>query len=140
MVGTGRGAQAGVLIRNAEALESLEKVNTVVVDKTGTLTEGKPRVVALSMAQGSDETKVLQVVASLERASEHPLAGAIVQSAEERGLALLPVSEFESVTGKGVTGVVDGRRVAAGNAALMQALSIELMSLEPDVRPEIICE
>ena len=84
------------------------------------------------MAPGFDESKVLQVVASLERASEHPLAGAIVQSAEERGLALLPVSEFESVTGKGVTGVVDGRRVAAGNAALMQALSIDLMSLEPE--------
>ena len=132
MVGTGRGAQAGVLIRNAEALETLEKVDTVVVDKTGTLTEGKPRVVALTMAAGIDETKVLQVVASLERASEHPLAGAIVQSAEERGLALLPVSQFESVTGKGVTGVVDGRRVAAGNAALMQALSIDLMSLEPE--------
>jgi len=131
-VGTGRGAQAGVLIRNAEALETLEKVDTVVVDKTGTLTEGKPRVVALSMAPGFDETNVLQAVASLERASEHPLAGAIVQSAEERGLLLSPVSDFESVTGKGVTGVVDRGRVAAGNAALMQALSIDLTSLEPE--------
>jgi len=132
MVGTGRGAQAGVLIRNAEALETLEKVDTVIVDKTGTLTEGKPRVVTLSVAPGFGETTVLKLVASLERASEHPLAGAIVQSAEQRSLTLLPVSEFESLTGKGVTGVVDGRRVAAGNAALMQALSIDLMSLEPD--------
>jgi Cu+-exporting ATPase len=132
MVGTGRGAQAGVLIRNAEALETLEKVDTVVVDKTGTLTEGKPRVVTLNMAPGFDEAKILQAVASLERASEHPLAGAIVQSAKERGLTLLPISEFESVTGKGVTGVVDGRIMAAGNAALMQAMSIDLMSLEPE--------
>jgi Cu+-exporting ATPase len=132
MVGTGRGAQAGVLIRNAEALEALEKVDTVVVDKTGTLTEGKPRVVALSITPGFDETKVLQAVASLERASEHPLAGAIVQSAEAKGLALLRVSEFESVTGKGVTGVVDGRIMAAGNAALMRGISIDLLSLEPE--------
>lgn len=132
MVGTGRGAQAGVLIRNAEALETLEKVDTVVVDKTGTLTEGKPRVVAVNMAPGFDEAKVLQAVASLERASEHPLAGAIVQSAKERGLAVFPVSEFESITGKGVTGVVDERMVAAGNAALMRGISIDLVSLEPE--------
>jgi Cu+-exporting ATPase len=132
MVGAGRGAQAGVLIRNAEALETLEKVDTVVVDKTGTLTEGKPCVVALSMVPGFDETNVLQAVASLERASEHPLAGAIVQGANERGLTLLPVSEFESVTGKGVTGVVDGRLMAVGRAALMQAISVNLISLEPE--------
>jgi Cu+-exporting ATPase len=132
MVGTGRGAQTGVLIRNAEALETLEKVDTLVVDKTGTLTEGKPRVGALRVASGFDETKVLQQVASLERASEHPLAAAIVQSAEQKGIALLPVSEFESVTGKGVTGDVDGHNVAAGNAALMRSLSIDFSSLEPD--------
>jgi Cu+-exporting ATPase len=132
MVGTGRGAQTGVLIRNAEALETLEKVDTLVVDKTGTLTEGKPRLAALRIAPDFDETKVLQQVASLERASEHPLAAAIVQSAEQKGIALLPVSEFESVTGKGVTGDVGGHSVAAGNAALMRSLSIDFSSLEPD--------
>jgi Cu+-exporting ATPase len=132
MVGTGRGAQTGVLIRNAEALETLEKVDTLVVDKTGTLTEGKPRVGALRVARGFDETKVLQQVASLERASEHPLAAAIVQSAEQKGIALLPVSEFESVTGKGVAGIIEGHNVAAGNSALMQSLSIDFSHFEPD--------
>jgi Cu+-exporting ATPase len=119
MVGAGRGAVAGVLIKNAEALEVLEKVDTVVVDKTGTLTEGKPRLVTAP----PDDT--LRLVASLERASEHPLAAAIVTGAAARGLALAPVTGFQSFTGKGAVGVVDGRRVAAGNEALLEQLSID---------------
>jgi len=119
MVGAGRGAVAGVLIKNAEALEVLEKVNTVVVDKTGTLTEGKPRLVT----PPPDET--LRLVASLERASEHPLAAAIVAGAAARGLVLTPVTEFQSFTGKGAVGMVDGHRVAAGNSALLDQLSID---------------
>jgi Cu+-exporting ATPase len=132
MVGTGRGAQAGVLVRNAEALETLEKVNTVVVDKTGTLTEGKPHLVTIKVAPGFEETKVLGHVASLERASEHPLAAAIVQGAEQRGVPLLSVAEFRSITGKGVTGVVDGHNVSAGNPALMQSLGIGIQALEAE--------
>jgi Cu+-exporting ATPase len=132
MVGTGRGAQAGVLVRNAEALETLEKVNTVVVDKTGTLTEGKPRVAAVVVVPGFDEATLYRHVASLERASEHPLAAAIVQGAERRGFSLAPVEDFQSITGKGVTGNVEGRRVAAGNTALMQYLSIDIRSLEAE--------
>ncbi len=123
MVGAGRGAVAGVLIKNAEALEVLEKVNTLVVDKTGTLTEGKPRLVTLP----PDET--LRLVASLERASEHPLAAAIVAGATARGLVLTPVTEFQSFTGKGAVGVVDGHRVAAGNNALLEQLSIDPVTL-----------
>ena len=119
MVGTGRGATAGVLIRNAEALELLEKVDTLVVDKTGTLTEGKPRLVTV---EGGDEA--LRLAASLERASEHPLAAAIVRGAAERALELAPVDEFQSVTGKGVAGRIGTHRVALGNAALMQQLGI----------------
>jgi P-type Cu+ transporter len=125
MVGTGRGAQAGVLIRSAEALETLEKVDTLVVDKTGTLTEGKPRLVTLETCAGASEADVLGLAASLERASEHPLAGAIMATANERGLPAGPVQNFESVTGKGVTGTVSGRTVAVGNRALMQSLSID---------------
>jgi P-type Cu+ transporter len=132
MVGTGRGAQAGVLIRDAEALETLEKVNTLVVDKTGTLTEGKPRVVALGAAPGFDESTVLQAVASLERGSEHPLAAAIVEAAEDRGIALSPALDFESITGKGVTGAVNGRKIAAGNASLMESLSVDVSNLAPE--------
>jgi Cu+-exporting ATPase len=132
MVGTGRGAQTGVLIRNAEALETLERVDTLVVDKTGTLTEGKPRLASLNVTPGFDEALVLEAIASLERASEHPLAAAIVKGAEERGLNLSPVADFESVTGKGVTGQVNGRRVAAGNSRLMEALSIEAANLTPE--------
>ncbi len=119
MVGAGRGAAAGVLIKNAEALEVLEKVDTVVVDKTGTLTEGKPRLVT----PPPDDT--LRLVASLERASEHPLAAAIVAGASGRGLSLGPVTGFQSFTGKGAVGMVDGHRVAAGNAALLEQLSID---------------
>ena len=110
MVGTGRGATLGVLVRNAEALELLEKVDTLVVDKTGTLTEGKPELVAVEALGALTEDEVLRLAASLERASEHPLAAAIVAGAEARGLALAAPSEFRSETGKGALGTVDGRR------------------------------
>jgi Cu+-exporting ATPase len=119
MVGTGRGASAGVLIRNAEALEILEKVDTLVVDKTGTLTEGKPKLISAS----SDD--VLRFAASVEQASEHPLAAAVVTAALERGLALAEAKDFRSITGKGVTGIVDGHRVAVGNEALLRDIGIE---------------
>ncbi|MGC2412199.1 MAG: heavy metal translocating P-type ATPase [Stellaceae bacterium] len=125
MVGTGRGARLGVLVRNAEALELMEKVDTLVVDKTGTLTEGKPRLVGVTPLAGFDDTELLRLVASLERASEHPLAAAIVTGAEERGLTLAPASDFSAETGKGVVGTVDGKRVAVGNAALFGALGID---------------
>ncbi|MEE8110834.1 MAG: heavy metal translocating P-type ATPase [bacterium] len=115
MVGTGRGATAGVLIKNAEALEVLEKVDTLVVDKTGTLTEGRPRLTSLVALPDQDESQVLGLAASLERASEHPLAAAIVAGAQERGLALSDVEDFRSVTGKGVAGQVGGRSVILGN-------------------------
>ncbi len=124
MVGTGRGASAGVLIRNAEALETLEKVDTLVVDKTGTLTEGKPKLVGSSAVGSSPQTpgdaeEVLRLAASLERASEHPLGTAIVQAALEKNLQLSQPTHFTNVPGKGIQGVVDGKRVAVGNAALM---------------------
>ena len=122
MVGTGRGAGEGILIRNAEALELLEKVNTLVVDKTGTLTVGKPILTKLAPAQGFDEANLLQLTASLEKASEHPLAAAILAAAKEKAIALLPVESFQSVTGKGVTGIIQGKHVAIGNAALMSDL------------------
>jgi P-type Cu+ transporter len=119
MVGVGKGAGAGVLIRNAEALERFEKIDTLVVDKTGTLTEGRPRVVAVVPAEGFDETRVLSRAASLERASEHPLAAAIVAAAKERAIALQDVTGFRSTTGKGVAGIVGGEDVAVGSAALL---------------------
>jgi Cu+-exporting ATPase len=119
MVGVGKGAAAGILIKDAEALERFEKVDTLVVDKTGTLTEGKPRVVALAAAEGFDEASLLSLAASLERASEHPLAEAIVASARERHLALTGITDFSSSTGKGVSGRIGGRRVAVGNARLV---------------------
>ena len=125
MVGTGRGAQAGVLIRNAEALELLARADTLVVDKTGTLTEGKPRLVGVTAVGGFDETELLRLAASLERASEHPLAAAILAGAAERGLGLAEAADFRSQTGKGVVGTVEGREVAVGNAALFAALGIE---------------
>ena len=125
MVGTGRGAEAGVLIRNAEALEILEKVTTLVVDKTGTLTEGKPKLVTVAPLSGLDETQLLRLVSSLENVSEHPLAGAIVSGARERGVSLVDVTDFESITGKGVIGMIDGRRVAIGNLKLLESLSID---------------
>ena len=129
MVGTGRGAMAGVLIKNAEALEVMEKVDTLVVDKTGTLTEGTPKVVAVQAEADFTEDELLRLAASLERASEHPLAEAIVRGAEEKGLTLVKADNFQSVTGKGVTGEVDGRTVAAGNAALLESLGINVGNL-----------
>ncbi|CAN5498235.1 heavy metal translocating P-type ATPase [soil metagenome] len=125
MVGTGRGAQAGVLVKNAEALETMEKVTTVVVDKTGTLTEGKPKVTAVEV-DGIEEAELLRLVASLERASEHPLGAAIVAAAEERGLKLSDVRDFDSITGKGIVGMVDEHRVLAGNRRLMEQEGVEL--------------
>ena len=122
MVGTGRGAAEGILIRNAEALETFEKVNTLVVDKTGTLTEGKPRLTSVIPAEGFNETELLQMVASLEKASEHPLAAAILAGAKEKKIELQAVEDFQSITGKGVTGAVQSKRVGIGNAALMADL------------------
>jgi len=124
MVGTGRGATAGVLIKNAEALEVMEKVDTLVVDKTGTLTEGKPQLTAVVAARDYSEDEILRLAASLERASEHPLAEAIVRGAERKGVHLSSANGFQSVTGKGVTGEVDGRKVALGNAKLLETLGI----------------
>jgi Cu+-exporting ATPase len=125
MVGTGRGAHAGVLVKNAEALELMEKIDTLVVDKTGTLTEGKPRLVGVTAIGGVGEQELLRLTASLELGGEHPLAGAIVKGAEERGLKVLPATDFVTAPGKGVTGLVDGRRVAVGNTALLASLGIE---------------
>ena len=130
MVGTGRGATAGVLVKNAEALELMEKIDTLVVDKTGTLTMGKPKLVAVETVNGFDQANVLRFAASLERGSEHPLAAAIVVGAEERGIAIPDSNDFQSQTGKGVTGTVDGRKVALGNAALMSDLKIDSTALE----------
>jgi P-type Cu+ transporter len=130
MVGIGRGARAGILVKQAEALEVLEKIDTLLIDKTGTLTEGKPRLVAVvSVLRGVDETALLTLAASAERGSEHPLASAIVKGAEERGLGLDPVSEFRAEIGKGVTGIVGGKRVAIGNRALLQSHGIDVGEL-----------
>jgi len=132
MVGVGRGAQAGVLIKNAEALERLERVDTLVVDKTGTLTEGKPKVVAITPAAGLDEAEVLKFAASVEVASEHPLAAAIVAAAKERGVTLSRVMGFDSPTGKGAIGIVDRKRVTLGNARFLAELNIDTSALEPE--------
>ncbi|WP_457671419.1 copper-transporting P-type ATPase, partial [Thiolapillus sp.] len=129
MVGTGKGASMGVLIKNAEALEVLEKVDTLVVDKTGTLTQGKPQLVAVQVVEGFDEKEVLRLAASLERASEHPLAEAIVRGAEEQGIKLSSITEFDSITGQGVKGVAEERSVALGNRKLMESLSIDVEAL-----------
>ncbi len=126
MVGTGKGATLGVLIKNAEALEIMEKIDTLVVDKTGTLTEGKPELIELQCDKDFDEARVLQLAASLERASEHPLAEAIVAAATARGLPLVKAESFQSITGQGVTGKVDGQQIALGNLDLMQALDIDV--------------
>ncbi|MEH6800927.1 MAG: heavy metal translocating P-type ATPase [Halopseudomonas sabulinigri] len=128
MVGVGRGAQNGVLIRDAEALERLEKVDTVVIDKTGTLTEGKPSVVATRPAEGFDEAQLLQLAASLERGSEHPLANAIVEKAKSLELQLSEATDFDSPNGKGVVGQVDGQQVALGNRLLMQQLEVDIVA------------
>jgi Cu+-exporting ATPase len=130
MVGTGRGASEGILIRNAEALEIFEKVDTLVVDKTGTLTEGKPRLTAVIPAEGFQETHLLQSVASLEKASEHPLAAAIIAGAKEKNIELITVAEFQSITGKGIVGSLQGKRIGVGNAALMQDLGASSDTLQ----------
>jgi P-type Cu+ transporter len=130
MVGTGRGASEGILVRNAEALEMMEKVDTLVVDKTGTLTEGKPRLSTIVAAEGVGQTQLLQQVASLEQQSEHPLAAAIVGAAKEQKLSLLPVTDFASLTGRGISGAVQGTRLTAGSAALMRELGASLGMLE----------
>ena len=125
MVATGRGAQIGVLFKNAEAIEIMRKVDTLVVDKTGTLTEGKPKLITMVTADGIDESTLLRLAASLERGSEHPLAAAIVAGAEERGVELTEAHAFDSLTGKGVTGEVEGREVSLGNRALLDDLKID---------------
>ena len=135
MVGTGRGARDGILVRNAEALETMEKVDTLVIDKTGTLTEGKPKVSAMVAAEGFEEAQLLQAIASLEIQSEHPLAAAMVAAAKEKKLPLLPVKDFQSLTGKGVSGnVVSGttgqKSLAAGNIALMRQLGISTKPID----------
>jgi Cu+-exporting ATPase len=125
MVATGKAARSGVLFRNAEAIETMRKIDTLVVDKTGTLTEGKPRLVSVAAAAGSSEEEVLRLAAAIERASEHPLAAAILLGAEERKIRPEKAEEFRSVTGKGVTGTVGGRAVALGNRALLDQLGID---------------
>jgi Cu+-exporting ATPase len=132
MVGVGRGAQAGILIKNAEALERMERVDTLVVDKTGTLTEGKPKVVAVVPAPGINEAEVLRLAASVERASEHPLGRAIVEAAAERGVALADVTGFDSPTGKGVIGTVTGRKLVLGNASFLRETGVSLATIESE--------
>ena len=132
MVGVGRGAQAGVLIKNAEALERLERIDTLVVDKTGTLTRGRPEVVAVVPAPGVAEEELLRLAAGLERPSQHPLAEAVVRAAAARGLSVPPVDGFDAPMGRGVTGTVEGRRVAVGNARLMAELGVEAGALNDE--------
>jgi P-type Cu+ transporter len=130
MVGVGRGAHAGVLIKNAEALERMEKVDTLVIDKTGTLTEGKPKVTAIIRAVGFGEDEILRLAASVERASEHPLADAIMRTAADRGLAPGSVENFDSPTGKGAAGRVEGKSIAIGNSGYLSSIGIETGSLD----------
>jgi Cu+-exporting ATPase len=132
MVGVGRGAQEGVLIKNAEAIESMEKIDTLVVDKTGTLTEGKPKVVAVAPAPGFDEAQVIRYAASVERGSEHPLAAAIVKAADERKIELGAVRGFDAPAGKGVIGMVEGKRVALGSAKFITELFIDTAALKDE--------
>lgn len=132
MVGVGRGAQGGVLIKNAEALERMEKIDTLVVDKTGTLTEGKPKLVAIVPATGFAEDDLLRIAASVERASEHPLADAIVRAAKEKQLTLGRVEQFDSPTGKGATGKVDGRTIVLGNARYLTSIGIDTKPLDAE--------
>jgi Cu+-exporting ATPase len=129
MVGTGKGAGMGVLIKNAEALELMEKVDTLVVDKTGTLTEGKPKLMSVIASPGFEEDQILQLAASIERASEHPLAEAIVAGAEEKGIKLSDTNDFDSITGQGVTGNIDGHQIALGNLKLMRSVSVDMGEL-----------
>src|SRR5262249_52347370 len=130
MVGTGRGAEAGVLIRNAEALETLQRADTLVVDKTGTLTEGKPKLAAVETVGAWEQDELLRLAAGLERGSEHPLAAAIIKGAETRNLVVPPATEFQSVTGRGVVGKVEGRRILLGNAALLAEHQVSTEPLE----------
>lgn len=130
MIGVGRGARSGILVRDAEALERMEKVDTLVIDKTGTLTEGKPKVVAITPAQGFNEDDLLRLAASVERGSEHPLAFAILKAAEERKFTLADVSGFDSPVGKGATGSVEGKKIALGNAVLMKQWNIDTTALD----------
>jgi Cu+-exporting ATPase len=132
MVGVGRGAQGGVLIKNAEALERMEKIDTLVVDKTGTLTEGKPKVAAVIPADGFDEAQILKLAASLERGSEHPLAAAIVAAASDSGIALAPVRGFDAPAGKGVIGMVERQRVALGSPAFLAELGVDTALLQAE--------
>ena len=136
MVGVGRGARTGVLIKNAEALERFEKIDTLVVDKTGTLTEGRPAVIGMTPAPGVDETTLLRLAASLERGSEHPLADAILRAAAERGLRLSEAADFESPVGRGVVGTVEGRRVVLGGVRLMGDEGVDLAPLEAEAEAQ----
>jgi Cu+-exporting ATPase len=130
MVGVGRGAQAGVLVKNAEALETMERIDTLVIDKTGTLTEGRPSVTAVVAASGFEENELLRLAAGVERASEHPLADAIVAAADARKLQVPQVKDFDSPSGKGAAGLVEGRRVLLGNLPFMQEQKIDTSALE----------
>ena len=132
MVATGRGAKAGVLVRDAASLETLASCDTLVVDKTGTLTEGKPKLLAVMPNEGYTETNLLRAAASLERGSEHPLAAAVVREAEERGIGFLKVHAFKAIPGQGVTGIMDGRSVGFGNAALMQSLGVNVLKTKAE--------
>lgn len=136
MVGTGKGARMGVLVKNAEALEVMEQVDTLVLDKTGTLTEGRPKLVSVHAESGQQEDTLLWLAASLERASEHPLAEAIVRGAEDRGLKLAETETFESVTGKGVSGIIEGRRVAIGTSRYLVSIGIEPGTLEAEAESQ----
>ena len=140
MVATGKGATLGVLFKNAEAIEVMRQVNTLVVDKTGTLTEGKPKLVDVAVTDTRDEQEVLGLAASLERGSEHPLAAAIVAGAQEKGAPFSHVENFESRTGKGVTGRVDGHTVALGNRKLVDELGSRLDRLRKSPRPCVVKE
>ncbi|MFA7305269.1 MAG: heavy metal translocating P-type ATPase [Hyphomicrobium sp.] len=133
MVGVGRGAQSGVLVKSAEALERMEKIDTLVIDKTGTLTEGKPKVTAVRAASSISETDLLKFTASLEHASEHPLGAAIVAAAKEQNIALAAVSDFDAPSGKGVTGVIEGRRVVVGNRRIMAEAGIDTAAFDAEV-------
>jgi len=125
MVGTGRGAQAGILIKNAESLELMEKINVLVIDKTGTLTEGKPKLISVIAAEGQDKDELLQLAATLEKGSEHPLATAIVKGAEAKNIKLSNAQDFKSFTGKGVSGIINNKKVALGNDKLLVELNIK---------------
>lgn len=132
MVGVGRGAHMGVLIKNAEALERMERIDTLVVDKTGTLTEGKPKVVAMVAAEGITDAELLRLAASVERASEHPLAEAIVNEAKDRNIQLADVQDFDSPVGKGALGTVEGKKVLLGNAAFMHSQGVDTSAMEAE--------